>query len=62
MSRGGNAGRTIAERSAAAAKGWASRKRRAAAPAPGSQQDRVVAGPDIAALLQRIRDRLDPVQ
>jgi hypothetical protein len=48
-----------------AAKGWATRKRLAAnraaqvaaAPAPGSQQDRVLTGPAITALIDRIRAR-----
>lgn len=61
--RGGSASRPLAARSAAAAKGWASRKARAnatAAMAPseiaqlrGTEADRVLQGRDIRGLIDR---------
>ena len=61
--RGGSASRSLAARSAAAAKGWASRKARASATAAmtpaqvaqlrGTETDRVLQGSDIRGLIDR---------
>lgn len=63
MARGGSATRAPAARSAAAAKGWAARKRREAAALElpraeidammGTQADRQLRGPEIRALIDR---------
>lgn len=61
MTRGGSSTRSVAARSAAAAKGWAARKKQAAVLAAmtpaerealrGSQADRVLAGSEIRILI-----------